>query len=62
MRVGEPELDAAGLTCLVQVGQEFGAGEIDSRNRAEEKDDQPHRSWRALNSSSTRSRTNSTLK
>ena len=27
----------------MQVGQELGAGQIDSRHRAEEKDDQPHR-------------------
>ena len=42
MRLGEPELHAARAKCLVQVGEELGAGKIDSRNRAEEKDDQPY--------------------
>ncbi len=43
MRLGEPELHAAPAKCRVQLGEELGAGQVDSRHRAEEQDDQPHR-------------------
>ena len=43
MHFGEPERHAASEKGGVQIGQQLGAGEINSRNRAEEKDDQPRR-------------------